>query len=224
VHNGVELPVSIKPFHQRSKTDVVFAGSLSERKGISSLIDAWPAVVAEFSHATLHFYGAESKGPNGGRMSDYLHSRLPEIARRAVTFHGAVDRSEIAAAFSRARVAVFPSFAEAFAMVPMEAMSHGCPTIYSNRGSGSELMVHNRDGLLIDPAQPAEIAKAILRLLTSDEEAAAFSKAGRKRIEACFSLDSFVKHSIATYETHHHEWSKRHETMDSIRPSPANGR
>ncbi len=41
-----------------------------------------------------------------------------------------------------------------------------CTSIYSRRGSGPELIEDGRDGLLIEPDRPDEIAEAIIRLLT----------------------------------------------------------
>ncbi len=60
---------------------------------------------------------------------------------------------------------MFPSYAEAFALAPLEAMAAGCPTVYSQRGSGPELIENNRDGLLVEPDQPGEIAETIIRVL-----------------------------------------------------------
>lgn len=87
---------------------------------------------------------------------------------KSIHFHGHVERAELVAALQRAGLDVFPSSAEAFALAPLEAMAYGCPTIYSQRGSGPELIENGRDGLLIEPDQPHEIAGAIVRVLTDD--------------------------------------------------------
>ena len=53
--------------------------------------------------------------------------------------------------FQRARVIVLPSYAEGFSLTPLHAMAAGCPTVYTSRGSGPEVIEDGRDGLLIDP-------------------------------------------------------------------------
>ncbi len=102
-------------------------------------------------------------------------------------------------ALSHARVAVYPSFAEAFAIAPLEAMAVGCPTIYSTRGSGPELITAGRDGLLIDPAREDELAAAILRVLDDDGLARSLGEAGHARVRSDFSLEDFVERNVAYY-------------------------
>jgi glycosyltransferase involved in cell wall biosynthesis len=91
-----------------------------------------------------------------------------------------------------ARVAVFPSFAEAFALAPLEAMAAGCPTISTRRGSGPEMIVEDRDGVLVDPGRPEEIADAILAILGDDALARRLGAAGRRRAKEAFSLPVVV--------------------------------
>ena len=72
-------------------------------------------------------------------------------------------------------------------MVPLEAMAHGCPVIYSSRCSGPELIDHGRDGLLIDPDQPDQIAESIVSLLRDDGACARLGAAGRRTVSERFS-------------------------------------
>ncbi len=91
-------------------------------------------------------------------------------------------------------MAVFPSYAEAFAIAPLEAMAWGCPTIYSQRGSGPELIRHGDDGWLVDPDQTSDLSQAISRLLKDDVLANRLGTQGRRRIEERFTwIASFPK-------------------------------
>jgi glycosyltransferase involved in cell wall biosynthesis len=84
-------------------------------------------------------------------------------------------------------LAVFPSFAEAFSMVPLEAMAQGCPVIYSDRCSGPELIESGRDGILIDPSRPERISEAIVALLRDDAACARIGADGRRTVLERFS-------------------------------------
>jgi glycosyltransferase involved in cell wall biosynthesis len=99
----------------------------------------------------------------------------------------------------RARVAVFPSFAEVCAMAPLEAMACGCPTISSARGSGPELFDHERHGLLVDPGNPAAIAAAIVRLLRDDDLASRLAAAGREHVVERFGLAGRLNDNLDFY-------------------------
>jgi len=191
IYNPVEVPSPIE-FSRRSKGEVVFTGTLTAKKGIVSLVRAWLEVIRQRSDARLEVFGKDGPFEGGPSMREYLE-KLLGAAMRTVSFHGHVSRSAVTAALRTARVAVFPSYAEAFALAPLESMAAGCPTIYTQRGSGPEAIDDGRDGLLIDPDSPAMIADAILRLLADDPVAEALGLAGRERVQRSFSTAVIVK-------------------------------
>jgi glycosyltransferase involved in cell wall biosynthesis len=125
-------------------------------------------------------------------MRSHLESLLPRRARSSVVFHGHVARRTVIENLQSARAAVFPSYAEAFALAPLEAMAAGCPTIFTRRGSGPELIEHGRDGLLVDPDRDDEIAAAILSLLDDGALARRLAAAGRRRVKEAFSLPAVL--------------------------------
>jgi glycosyltransferase involved in cell wall biosynthesis len=197
VHNATA--VSNGQSGNRVSGRVVFSGTLAEKKGVISLIRAWGKVAKECPEARLEMFGKAGRIDKGGSMEEYLISCLAPEIRETVHFRGHVDLSELRSAFRSATVAVFPSYAEAFALAPMEAMAEGCPTIYTRRGSGPELIEHGKDGLLVDPGHVDEIADAILSVLKQPKMASALGVAGRQRIEECFSPSKFVSRNIDFY-------------------------
>ena len=78
-------------------------------------------------------------------------------------------------------------------------MAAGCATIYSRRGSGPELIEDGRHGLLVEPDDPAEISKAIVRLLEDRELTDRLSRAGRARVENDFSVEALVARNESFY-------------------------
>ena len=132
-------------------------------------------------------------------MREYLLSHLMPRSAAKVHFHGPVARAHVREALAQARVAVFPSFAEAFAMAPLEAMEAGCPTIYTSRGSGPELIQHGADGLLVDPADVGQLAATILQVLSDDDLARQLGAAGRRTASERFSTDALIPRNEAFY-------------------------
>jgi glycosyltransferase involved in cell wall biosynthesis len=190
LHNGVEVPPP--PPRERAGERVAFTGTLTRRKGVLPLLAAWAEVVRDRPAAELHLYGKDARDSAGGSMRAHLEASMPAALRRTVTFHGHVPRAEVQRALATARMAVFPSHAEAFALAPLEAMATACPTITSRAGAGPELAVDGVHAILVDPASPADIAAAILRLFRDRDAAAALGEAGRRRVEERFSLDLAV--------------------------------
>lgn len=203
-YNFVDCPPKRRV--DRSPNRIVFTGTLTHKKGIESLIQAWNVVADLRPDAQLHIYG---KDPGG--LGPRLKAQLDDSVRRSVHFHGHAPRAAVLEALGTARAAVFPSWAEAFAFAPLEAMAAGCPTISSTRTSGPEAIVHGRDGLLVDPAQPAEIAAATLQILNDDKLAERLGTAGRERVEQCFCIDTALEAIDRFYI----------ETIHGFRPSRA---
>lgn len=192
MYNPIVAPATVPPFSSRTRHKVVFTGTLTPKKGVISLIRAWPQVIQNVPQAELHLYGKDGRAPNGGMMIEYLSSLLPEAVLSSVNFHGHVTRDTIFEALSSARVTVLPSFSEAFALAPLEAMAHGCPTIYTSLGSGPESISDGTDGLLVDPNYPHQIAEAIVKVLEDESLAAKLSDAGRLRATTDFSLEKLL--------------------------------
>jgi glycosyltransferase involved in cell wall biosynthesis len=191
LHNPVDADDPVRSFH-RSARRIVFTGTLTAKKGVIPLVRAWPTVFERRRDAELHLFGKDGRSESGGSMRAHLESLLPRAARESVVFHGHVDRRAILDSLHSARGAVFPSYAEAFALAPLEAMASGCPTISTRRGSGPEMIEEGRDGLLVDPERPDEIAEAILSILDDDALARRLGAAGRRRAKEAFSLPAIV--------------------------------
>ena len=199
LHNPVELRDSA-PVKTRSRNEVVFTGSLNAKKGVVSLIRAWKSVRQACPDAELHVFGKDCLMEDGSSMTAYLTRQL-NGRHDSVHFHGHTTRDRLLETLRRPRVAVFPSYVEAFAMAPLEAMAQGCPTIYTNRGSGPELIDHGISGLLVDPDRPEEIANAIIRVLRDDDLAARLGEGGRRRVTEAFSAPLILDRNEAFYRS-----------------------
>jgi glycosyltransferase involved in cell wall biosynthesis len=198
LYNPVELPPAAAD-SDRIPGRVVFSGRLIAKKGVVPLLRAWPRVRAQIPGAELHLFGRDGPAARSGSMRAFLQGLIGEVPEPGVVFHGHVHREELLAALDTASVAVFPSFAEAFAFAPLEAMASGCATVYSTRGSGPELIEDGRDGLLVEPSDPGQIADTVVRLLTDADLRLRLGMAGRGRIAESFSLPVLLPANEAFY-------------------------
>ncbi len=201
-HAVLYCPIELKgvpPLRESSRNRVVFAGTLNENKGVISLIKAWLRVVKRRPDAQLHLFGKDTSY-QGISMREYVTTLIPPSIQPTVVFHGHMSREVLYDAFGTARLAVFPSYSETFGIVAFEAMSCGCPTIYTRRPPGPELMEDGIHGLLVDPDDPGDIATAILRLLEDDDLAQRLGEAGRKLVQEKYSVEVIVPQNIRFYE------------------------
>jgi glycosyltransferase involved in cell wall biosynthesis len=109
------------------------------------------------------------------------------VGGRVHFLHG-VPFPELVHLFQGAMVLCHPSLVEGFGNCPSEAMMAGCPVVTSNRSSMPE--VSGSAALLVDPEDPADVARALARVAGEPELAASMSARGMVRAaeltwEAC---------------------------------------
>jgi glycosyltransferase involved in cell wall biosynthesis len=80
----------------------------------------------------------------------------------------------------------------------MEALALGLPVVATAVGGVPEVVEHGREGLLVPPRRPTELAAALLRLLTDAEERQRMAEAAARR-GAELSIDTAVRRTEAVY-------------------------
>jgi glycosyltransferase involved in cell wall biosynthesis len=200
LYNPVEVP-SRNDHWRPMGNRVVYTGTLVAKKGVIPLIRAWSEVVRAVPDAELHLYGRDGRSPSGGSMREHLLAQVPESLRGSLVFHGHVPHPDILEGLRSARVGVFPSFSEAFGVAPLESMAQGCPTICSSRTSGPELLSDGVHGLLVDPANEGDIARAILQVLRDPALACRLATAGYRRVKETFAVEAVTRRNIAFYRS-----------------------
>jgi phosphatidyl-myo-inositol dimannoside synthase len=182
--NGTRQPA---PAAQR-KPHVLVVGRMAstERyKGHDQLLLAWPAVVKSMPEARLIVAG-------GGDDCSRLQAEAVRLAvADSVVFPGFVDHDHLDRLYREAAVFALPSRGEGFGLVYLEAMSHGLPCVGSTVDAASEVIVHDVTGHLVNPDSPADLAAALVRLLTDAALRERMGAAGHTRVRDVFSYDRF---------------------------------
>ncbi|WP_413667429.1 glycosyltransferase family 4 protein [Mucilaginibacter sp. Mucisp86] len=191
LYNGIDTDIPFERNRMCDNKQVVFTGSLVQKKGVFQLVKAWNIVVKEVPDARLLILG---KGPVG-KVAAFLQ----EHAKSSVTFKGHVNKDELYGCLADSAMAVFPSYAEAFALAPLEAMACRTAVINSNRTSGPELIDDGVNGLLINPDDVEQLASAIIMLLNDPEKRLKLSVAGNEKVKQCFDIDIIARQTLQFY-------------------------
>lgn len=119
----------------------------------------------------------------GGRDCHLLMKEygLPSVGWGAdLVFPGWIEQGDLPAVYSMAEVFLYPSNLEAFPIPVTEAMACGTPIITS-RANGLQEIAGDA-AVLVDPASPDEIARAVEKVLADDDLRGELSRKGRKRV------------------------------------------
>jgi phosphatidylinositol alpha-1,6-mannosyltransferase len=157
--------------------------SASERyKGHDVMLDAWPAVLARVPNAIYCIVG---DGDDRAR----LESRARELkVTDSVRFAGSAFSADLRDWYHRCRVFAMPAQTnldlspprgEGFGIVFLEAMAYGKPVIGPREGAPSEFIHSGEHGLLVNPVDPVEVAKALIELLQDEDRAESMGRAAR---------------------------------------------
>jgi glycosyltransferase involved in cell wall biosynthesis len=177
VPNGVNLDGAIAPDRIEMPVGrfVLGLGRLVDKKGFDLLVDAFARIAARDPHLRLVIAG-------DGPARDGLCRRIAGHALSdRVTLPGSVSRAQARWLMEAAAAFVLPSRIEPFGIVVVEALRAGCPTIVSCHGGATEIVRDGIEGLVADPADGADLAEKIEKLLADAELARKLTAAGRAR-------------------------------------------
>ena len=109
-------------------------------------------------------------------------------------------RKDIPAIMALFDIFVLPSLNEGMGRVVVEAMAAGKPVVASRVGGILDLIKHGENGFLVEPADPAGLARAIIRLL---ENKTLRERMGRKGRETAprYGVESMIEKLDALYSS-----------------------
>ena len=137
---------------------IVTAGRLVPWKNIDGVIDA----VADIPGASLVVVG------DGPERTALVHHAEKKLNGRAY-FTGMLSHKDTLATVRSADVFVLNSSYEGLSHLLIEAQALGVPIVATRVGGNSEVITHEKDGLLVSSGDTALLTKALLRVC-SDEE------------------------------------------------------
>ena len=186
------------PEHQRrdgaTEDIAVYAGRLTEAKGVDLLMEAWDrySLVAPGSRLRLILAGA---GPLEHQVAIWA------AARPTVDWVGMLSRPACAGLLARARAAIVPSrWAETFGLVAIEAMAAGVPPIAAAHGSFPELITDGDDGVLFEPGNASALSSVLRDVEENPARYEELGTAARRTYEERFASGPNVKRLVEIYQ------------------------
>ena len=173
----VPYGVDLERFHpspgkrlQDGTLRLLFVGRINQRKGLLYLLQA----LAQLADVKLHLTIC-------GRVVDDLELFRPFAER--VTVRPSVSEGELVAAYQQADLFVFPSVAEGFGQVLLEALASGLPILSTTHTAAPDLVEDGVQGWIVAPRDVQQLADHIRWASEHPSALRSMSVAARERAE-----------------------------------------
>lgn len=177
------------PVGDPGRPSLLAVGQLRWQKGHRYLLDAMPAVLADYPQAKLLVAG-------GGHLAGELAAQAEHLGGR-VELLGV--RHDVPALLSRCDVFVFPSLWEGQGNALVEAMAVGGPIVATRIPAVEETVRDGETAVLVPPGDAKALATGILRVLSNPSDSA--EMAGRAAREAArFDVHATTRRLEALYD------------------------
>ena len=164
---------------------IITVAVLREPKGIQYMIEAMPLILKA---APDVYYLIVGDGDYSTKLKEL--SRILNLERHII-FTG--QRTDIADMLFVGDIFVLPTLIDALPTVLIEAMAAGKALIASNVGGVPEIIEDGKNGILVEPAKPQQLAESCLKLIKHKHEREAMSKAGLQIAHEKFDITKQVE-------------------------------
>jgi len=169
IHSGIATPEQAAPLVGLPRHYLLFVSTIEPRKNLGVLLDAFDELRGEYDGSLV--------------VAGRIGWKSEEIAQRLRATHVVhldyVPPAELATAYARADVFVFPSIYEGFGFPMLEAMSLGVPVVAARSSSLPE--IGGDAALYFDPRDPKELASQIRGVLRDEALRREMIARGRER-------------------------------------------
>lgn len=187
---GIAPPLNPPPSKGGNGEVILTVGRLVKRKGIDNLIKAFSEL--EHDDAILQIAGSGPEKENLEQLTRDLG-----IQDRVCFFDDPSDE-KLSVLYAGCDIFALPARGirgdiEGYGIVCLEANSFGKPVVASRAGGLTEAVINEETGLLVDPENIEDIARASKRLLDNPELRERLGLAGKARAEKDFKWEDRTK-------------------------------
>ncbi|MBA7507581.1 N-acetyl-alpha-D-glucosaminyl L-malate synthase [subsurface metagenome] len=175
---------------------VLTVGGIIEHKGQLNIIKSATDIIARFPNVLFLLVGPI--------RSKYYSTLLQEAIRELrleqnVKLVGAVSQEDLLSYYQLCDLYLQPSLEEGFCRAILEAMACGKPVIGTPVGEIPKFITESRAGILIPDSLPAEISRAVIKLLASEEVRRELGERAREYVAAGYSWQAVARQTVNLY-------------------------
>jgi len=174
-------------------------GRIRRQKGTDLFIEAMLKLLPRYRDFTAVVIGLVTETDRGFEAELKAKAASAGLADR-IRFLGELPADEVPPWFRRMLVFVGPQRNEGFGLTTLEAMASEMAVVATRAGAAPHLVVDGETGFLVPIEDVGALTDRIEELMRDPARAAGMGKAGRRRVEAAFSIAREAKEIFAVYE------------------------
>lgn len=173
---------------KEDKFTFIFVGRIVGDKGINELVMAFCKLNLGYPNTRLYLVGSYESNLDPVRL-DILDAINTDPAIEAV---GSKSTNDLLAYYAASDCFVFPSYREGFPNTVLEAGAMGLPCIVTDINGSREIIVNNKNGMIIPSKNVDALYNAMEQMLLNREQTQQFIANARPMIETRFE-QGFVR-------------------------------
>ena len=186
---------------ETDKNAILYFGTIIRKKGVLELAAIFNELVIINPLAKLKLAGRDVFDSIENKSTlQLIEAKLSQKAKQNFKYLGVVSYNEMKTIIENNTVCVFPSLAESFGMVTIEAMALKKAIVNTNFQWANEIMVDGETGYLENPKNHNAFAIKINDLLKNKELRTAFGANAHNYVERHFSMEKLVIENINFYQ------------------------
>ncbi len=191
---GIDLNF-FKPKVINNKFTVGTIKSIENYNGIDCLIEAAKIVIHDYKK-DIDFIIV-----GGGSLKSQMQQKSQDLnLKEKVRFTGKISHDNIVEYYNELSVFIAVSERESFGVSVLEAAACEVPSITSNIGGLTEVNLHNKTGIIINPKDPKKLAKSIIKLYDEEGLREKLGKKARQRVSKLFDWNNNVFQMVKIYK------------------------
>ena len=203
IHHGLNLEnfYNSDPDNLQKGT-LLYIGSLVRKKGVLEIPKIFRFLREKVASAKLILIGSDCPDIESGGESTWqvMQKLFTSEEIKNVIYLGQIPYNNVKEHIMSANVCIFPTFAETFGMVTIEAMALQKAVVNSNIGWANELMEDGKSGYLVDPKDHRLYAERIADILEDDSVAFMLGKNAEEFVLAKFDIKNIAKENLSFYQ------------------------
>lgn len=199
IYHGLDARVYRRHARPRSRPLVLAVGQLKEKKGLRYLLEACRALIDDGLEFDCEIVG-------DGPLRSELEATIDRLRLRdRVALLGSMPHDAVIRKYAEASIFVLPCVLgsngdrDGVPNAILEAMAMELPVVSTHLSGIPEAVEDGESGILVPPADAAALAEAIRRVLSDDDLLVRLGRAGRRKVEETFDVDTNVRRLLQEF-------------------------